>query len=137
MNPLHLILYSVAGLLIAGIVVACGMQKHNRYSSIIPTDVSTFKSIVQQSQIQLVDARTPQEYAEGHIEGAINIDVLAENFTQSALRILKERESIAIYCRSGKRSSKAAELLVTAGFQGKIYNLTGGYLAYTSAGSTR
>lgn len=137
MNPLHLILYSVAGLLIAGIVVACGMQKQNRYSSIIPTDVTTFKSIVQQSRIQLVDARTPQEYAEGHIEGAINIDVLAEDFTQSALRILKKGESIAIYCRSGKRSSKAAELLVAAGFQGKIYNLTGGYLAYTRAGSAR
>lgn len=78
--------------------------------------------------VQLIDVRTPEEFAEGHIEGAQNIDFKADDFLEQFSRIDKDRP-VYIYCRSGKRSSDAAEQLSELGFP-KIIDLKGGYLAW-------
>ena len=77
-----------------------------------------------QSEIVLVDVRTPQEYAQGHIENAINIDFYAPDFLKK-MNALDKNKDIYIYCRSGHRSGLAAKKLEQSGFK-KIYDLQGG-----------
>ena len=81
---------------------------------------------------QLVDVRTPEEYAEGHLRGAINIDWYADDFMTKAEALLLKDRPVLVYCRSGRRSASASAKLEEAGF--KVYNLLGGYLGWTDAG---
>lgn len=77
----------------------------------------------------LVDVRTAEEFAAGHLPNAINIDVKRDDF-ESKFAKIRKRKRIAVYCRSGKRSAMAAEKLDVLGYV-KITNLTGGYLEYS------
>lgn len=61
----------------------------------------------------LVDVRTPQEYADGHVEGSVNIPL---NTIESQLPKFKNHDSIVVFCRSGNRSSQAKSLLEKNGF---------------------
>jgi len=73
----------------------------------------------------VLDVRTQQEYAEGHLPGAVNIDVLdSANFVKQ-IKTLKKRKQYLVYCRSGKRSLKASEILINNKFK-HIYNMEGG-----------
>jgi rhodanese-related sulfurtransferase len=73
----------------------------------------------------VLDVRTQQEYAEGHLPGAVNIDVLdSANFVKQ-IQTLKKRKQYVVYCRSGKRSLKASEILINNKFK-HIYNMEGG-----------
>ena len=76
--------------------------------------------------IQLIDIRTPEEYSDGYIKGAININFFDRDFMDQMSKLNKEKE-IYIYCRSGNRSGKAAARLKEQGFT-KIYDLQGGIL---------
>ena len=91
-------------------------------------DVKTFAELVNNPDIQLVDVRTTAEFAEGHIEGALNIDVKSSNFIQMAKEQLDTNKRVAVYCRSGKRSVDAANQLTSQGFS--VINLVGGILAW-------
>ena len=84
------------------------------------------KKINQRSIV--IDVRTPAEFVEGHLPGAINIDWFSTDFNASLERIGK-RKKIYVYCRSGKRSAKAAARLDSLGFK-RVTNLKGGYKAY-------
>lgn len=72
----------------------------------------------------VLDVRTPEEFAEGHLTNAVNIpfEQVAEEF---AKRGITKNTPVVLYCRSGRRSSIAAEALTTAGYI-QIYN-GGGY----------
>lgn len=103
--------------------------------SIQTVDAPTFAQIIRTDSaaadsqaVTLVDVRTAEEYAEGHIPDALNIDVLQDDFTQKATARLPKDRRVAVYCRSGKRSLKAAALLVKAGY--KVVNLKGGWLEW-------
>ncbi len=98
-------------------------------NGIITQDVATFKKTIQSKKVQLVDVRTPSEFGEGKIEGAQNIDVKNAEFKNMAAK-LDPKKPVAVYCRSGMRSANAANILKEMGFK-KIYNLDGGYLAWT------
>ena len=81
--------------------------------------------------IILLDVRTPQEFAQGHIKGAINVDVRDSDFIKNAEKALKIKKgrvlpTVAVYCRSGVRSLKAAELLLKKECAKKVYNLEPG-----------
>lgn len=76
--------------------------------------------------IQLIDIRTPGEFAGGYIKGAININFFDRNFNDQMSKLNKEEE-IYIYCRSGNRTGKAAKRLKDKGFT-KIFDLQGGIL---------
>ena len=82
--------------------------------------------------VQLVDVRTPDEFAAGHIAGAVNIDWYASDFLEKARAALSKDSPVLLYCRSGKRSAAASAKLSKEGF--KVFNLEGGYLAWTGAG---
>lgn len=77
----------------------------------------------------LVDVRTPQEFAEGHIAGSVNIPL--QDLTARMSEIPKDTNAV-IYCRSGNRSGQAMQILANAGYT-KIYDL-GGVIAWTGAG---
>ncbi len=103
----------------------------NAQSGVTVKDVHTdeFATIISDtSKTQLVDVRTPEEYAEGHLEGAVNIDVNDSTFLQHATASLEKGRAVAVYCRSGKRSALAASLLAKQGYN--VINLLGGILAW-------
>ncbi|MBN2870119.1 MAG: rhodanese-like domain-containing protein [Campylobacterales bacterium] len=81
--------------------------------------------------VTLLDVRTPEEFAEGHIEGAtlIPVQVLSENL--SVLANVKDKR-IIVYCRSGSRSVSASRILAENGFV--PVNVQGGILAWESEG---
>ena len=79
----------------------------------------------------LVDVRTPEEYAEGHLPEAVNININSEDFIDKISRIRKNK-NVLLYCRSGRRSARAASVMDSIGYS-RIYNLEGGYVAWEEA----
>jgi rhodanese-related sulfurtransferase len=73
----------------------------------------------------LVDVRTPQEYAGGHIPGAVNVPV---DELRSRLSELPRDRELAVYCQVGQRGYLATRILAQAGFE--VANLGGGYKTY-------
>jgi len=74
-------------------------------------DVATFAEIIQDSNVVLLDVRTQSEYEAGHIPNAILIDVTQADFLPKCKQQLPLDKTIALYCRSGNRSKKAAQIL--------------------------
>ena len=74
----------------------------------------------------LLDVRRPNEFAQGHLPGARNIDVQAPEFARRVVNLDPTRPTY-VYCRSGARSAAAATQLKGAGF-GHVFNLGGGIL---------
>jgi rhodanese-related sulfurtransferase len=97
---------------------------------IVTLDKTAFKAKLAKKSIQLVDVRTPAEFTLGHIEGAANLNVNDAQFKDLAAK-LDKRKPVAVYCKAGSRSAKAAGILAEMGFK-TIYNLDGGYMAWTS-----
>ncbi len=92
-------------------------------------DVSQFKAFEKQEKHLLLDVRTPNEYKQGHIEGAKNLDYFDKGF-KTELGKLDKSIPVYVYCRSGGRSAKAMQIMKEMGFE-SIYNLKGGYLAWS------
>ena len=82
--------------------------------------------VLMQQKSQVIDVRTPEEYALGYIDGAILIDYKASDF-QATISALNRNVTYLIYCRSGNRSGKASKVMDSLGFK-KIYDLKGGYM---------
>ena len=80
----------------------------------------------------LVDVRTPAEYQEAHLKGAINIDVKDSTFKENALKQLPKEKTIMVYCRTGHRSTMAARMLTAEGYM--VFDLEGGITAWKEAG---
>jgi rhodanese-related sulfurtransferase len=84
-----------------------------------------FKKEAAKPNTVVIDVRTPDEYNEGHIEGAVLMDYLeTEKFTKQVLTLDPEKNYI-LYCRSGKRSLNAANIMVSKGFK-KVSDLKDG-----------
>lgn len=82
--------------------------------------------------VQLIDVRTPSEFAEDHLPKAVNIDYNAGDF-QSKMQQLDKSKPVFIYCLSGGRSGRALRWMAEAGFK-EVYNLKGGILQWKAAG---
>ena len=100
-----------------------------KYKTISAAD---FNKKLQGSNIQLVDVRTPEEYAEKHLKDAVNMNFEGDDFIEIASRLDKNKP-VLVYCLSGGRSAKAAALISKKGCT-EVYDLDGGILAWTSAG---
>ncbi|MBP5456732.1 MAG: MBL fold metallo-hydrolase [Paludibacteraceae bacterium] len=95
-------------------------------------NIETFEKKIADADVIRLDVRTAAEYAEGHLEDAINIDVKKPDFVNLATSSLSREKTIAVYCRSGKRSKLASELLVNSGY--RVIELNEGYLGWVKAG---
>ena len=90
-----------------------------------------FQEVIADTAVQVLDSRTAEEYADGHIARAINIDVLKDDFADIATKTLDARRTVAVYCRSGRRSKKAAQILTEKGYT--VIELNKGYLSWIDA----
>lgn len=95
-------------------------------------NVSEFSQKITEPDVIILDVRTPEEFASGHIEGALNIDFNGGDFANEITR-LNPSDNYAIYCRSGSRSGQAASIMHKAGFH-DVSNLNGGVIDWTNAG---
>lgn len=95
-------------------------------------DAAAFGELVARDGVVVLDVRTPGEYAEGHLPGAVNIDVEAADFG-ARIAELDPDATYAVYCRSGNRSAVALERMREAGFTDASH-LLGGIGAWTAAG---
>lgn len=77
----------------------------------------------------IIDVRTADEYATGHLPDAINIDVKTDSFQQSICKF-KEYPVVLIYCRSGRRSKQAASIIAEKFTSSIIYELDKGILGW-------
>ncbi len=105
--------------------VSC-QQNVKGVTSITVADLQT--EIAKNKDIQLLDVRTPKEWKQGVIKGAIKVNVLDANFSADADKILSKGKPVYVYCRSGRRSLKASKILAEKGYQ--VYNIIGGYKAW-------
>ena len=80
----------------------------------------------------VIDVRTPQEFAEGHIQGAINIDFNSPDFKDELAKLSPDKTYL-MHCRSGNRSNRAKPAFKELGFEA-IYHLDGGMIAWEEAG---
>jgi len=94
-------------------------------------DVIEFAALIADPDVVVLDVRTADEYAEGHIQGAILIDQGQDDFMEKVKATLDKDKKIAIYCRSGRRSANAAGRLDAEGY--KCVNLKGGIIAWKIA----
>ena len=80
----------------------------------------------------ILDVRTPEEFAAGHLAQAVNLDYYAKGFG-AELGKLDRARTYLVYCRSGKRSAAAVDMMKELDFKA-VYGLTGGIIAWTEAG---
>lgn len=80
----------------------------------------------------LLDVRTPEEYAEGHIQNSKLLPL--QELRQRAEKELPKDSTIVVYCRTGVRSAQASQILVDLGFR-EVYNVLGGIEAWKAAGA--
>ena len=108
-----------------GLNTACSQNFENY-------DVKEFAELIADPEVLILDVRKADEFAEGHIKGAILIDQFQSDFVEQAQAKLPKEKTIAVYCRSGRRSANAADKLADVGY--KCVNLKGGIIAWKEAG---
>lgn len=94
--------------------------------------VEQASQLIENDQVKVLDVRTDEEWARGHITGAEQMNFYEENF-DGELDSLPKDETYLVYCHSGGRSAKTLHKMKQMGFE-KVYNLDGGITAWQSAG---
>jgi len=110
---------------VLGLNTACGQQNFEN------VDVQGFAELIADTNVVVLDVRTVDEFKEGHIEGAVNIDQAQSDFIEQVKAAIPTDKTIAVYCRSGRRSANAAGKLAAEGY--KCVNLKGGIIAWKEA----
>lgn len=137
-----LLMINLKSLLILAIVtiiaVSCarvfsrGSQQPKALVGYSNVGVDEFQALIADPSMQLLDVRTQEEFDEGHIARALLADVNDSTFVDRAVSLLDKQRPVAVYCRSGRRSARAASLLVEQGYT--VTNLNGGVMAWLDAG---
>ena len=128
MSKTAIIVLSLALLSAAGVICSGAVRKNsNKFKSL---STKEFEKAIKSKDVRLIDVRTAEEYKQGHIPGAINIDVNSSDFAERCLKVLGSGETAALYCRSGRRSKNAANILSSRWTS--IIELDGGFLSWTS-----
>lgn len=94
-------------------------------------EAPAFKEKIASGKYLILDVRTPAEFASGHIEGAVNLDINRADFQLEAKKLDPNRP-VLVYCLSGVRSDRAGRVLLSQGVK-NVYNLRGGTRAWTAA----
>jgi len=94
-------------------------------------DSNKFEQQMKESSSQIVDVRTPEEFKEGHITNAVNMNVTGDDF-EKQIESLDKEKPVMVYCKSGGRSARAASILKEKGFK-NVYDLDGGIIGWNKA----
>ncbi len=103
-------------------------------AAITNVDAKTFISTISDPSIKVIDVRSIGEFSAGHLLGALNIDVESGGF-DAGISNLDKGATYALYCRSGRRSTLAAERMAEAGFTNIVNFNRGGFAELASAGA--
>jgi len=124
---------SILILFISFTLLSCNGQPSKNIQTIAPEAFA--KKINETPKAQILDVRTPEEYASEHIDNAVNVNWLGDSFVSGAEKFDKSKP-VFVYCKSGGRSAKAAAKLAELGFK-NIYELEGGILKWNAAGLSK
>ena len=91
-----------------------------------------YRLIKADANIAILDVRTAKEFADGHVAGAVNIDVNQADFAQKIDQLDRSKTYI-VYCRSGRRSRKAVGIMAAKGFK-NLYNVSDGFVGWNKNG---
>ena len=116
------------------IVISLLSCKSGDFNSVQLITNGEFERVSKINGIQLVDVRTAEEYAEGHILNSINIDFLSPNF-EFDIKKLDKNSPIIVYCQRGSRSALSALKLRSNSFV-KVYDLEGGFYEWLFNGGS-
>jgi len=124
-------------LFIALFLSSCAGIRQNKQQQpgvcdISPDSVFTLVQTLPSDSLVLLDVRTPEEYSEGHISGAVNIDYYSGDFEDRISRLEKQKFYI-VYCRSGRRSKAAVGIMMKLGFS-DVCNMEGGFRLWVERG---
>ncbi|NHN24611.1 rhodanese-like domain-containing protein [Flavobacterium jejuense] len=95
-------------------------------------DVPTFEQKMEEQEVQLIDVRTPDEFASGHLANAVNININDTDF-KAKMEALDKTKPVLVYCKSGGRSGRACGQLKEMGFT-SITDLDGGITDWKAKG---
>ena len=113
---------------------ACQNNSNAQNAAIQTVSVQQFdtKLAAAANTAQLIDVRTPEEYAGEHLKNAVNININSDDF-DAWIAKLDKHKPVFVYCKAGSRSAKAASKMQEMGFT-EVYNMDGGIMKWTSAG---
>jgi len=130
------ILTVVSILLVTVFLYGCAIQTESPNQILEDIGVQEAFELIQRNQgntnFIIIDIRTTQEFNEGHIENAVNIDFYSEIFKED-LDKLDKNKTYFIYCRSGNRSGRAMPIMKELGFK-EVYNLSVGIKEWIAEG---
>lgn len=112
------------------LVLSCNGQPSKNIQTIAPAAFA--KKINETPKAQILDVRTPEEFASEHLDNAINVNWNGDDFETKA-KTYDKSKPVFVYCKSGGRSAKAAAKLEELGFT-TLYELQGGILKWNAAG---
>lgn len=114
---------------LALVVAGCGGSNEAAVTLVSPIEAS---ELIEGGDVRVIDVRTPEEYAAGHIEGATLVDFYEPDFADRIAELDRDAEYV-VYCRSGNRSSQATALMDEQGFE-DVNDVDGGIVAWEAAG---
>ena len=100
--------------------------------SIQVLSLAEFEKMSAKKKTKILDVRTPEEVAEGHLAGSTTVNFLSPTFG-TEIQTLNKNKTYLLYCRSGTRTRKAADAMQKMGFK-HVYMLEGGINAWKDAG---
>ena len=119
---------TILAILLIFLFTCCAQQKNNKTQLLVAKE---FKAKIEATaNKQIIDVRTPEEFAGGSIADAVNIDFNNNSF-ETEIQKLDKSKSIFVYCKAGGRSKEASEILQKNGFK-VVYNLKGGVMSWTN-----
>lgn len=126
MNPIFIV--TIIAVVAVFFLAFRGVNQNSCFEN-INVDAFASKMKMENSDVVIIDVRTPSEVKQGSIKGAININVADRAFHDKINQLDKDKTYL-VYCRSGARSSRACTVMCNNGFQ-QIFNLQGGYMAWS------
>ncbi len=130
--------------LVIGVVVTGGCVGSETATPNQETQLQIIENITPQEAFTLIqnnkdnpdfvtlDVRTPEEFVDGYIEDAVNLDYYSETF-RNELNDLDKDKTYLIYCQSGNRSGRALDIMEELNFR-EVYNISGGIIAWNAEG---
>lgn len=125
---------SIISVILMVLIMGCNSTKkaYQPTGQLETVSPAVFKQGLENNNVQLLDVRSAEEFEDGHIKGALNIDVQEPEFEAEAANRLEKEKPVYVYCRSGRRSLLAGEMLAKDGYN--VVDLDGGILGWERNG---
>jgi len=130
--PSHKTICSIAFLLLSCVVSACNVQSNESVSTVTHVTPNEAEAWLEKdATIVVLDIRTPEEFAAGHIPGAINIDYHAPDYA-AKIKALDTSKTYLMHCAGGDRSGRSLALFAEVGLD-KLLHLEAGFSGWDAA----